>query len=131
MTQLPAGTNEADEELRKALRHALKAAGIRQAHAAQALGITPKHISQMLTGKCGLSLHWAQQIAAITGHRIDLVPADREQTSGQKLLAEAALNTELAELRVDNQALRTQAKKAVRAFSRIRVALDQAQEATR
>jgi plasmid maintenance system antidote protein VapI len=56
--------------LRSLLAAELRAAGISQAEAARRLGVTAKHMSQMLTGKAPLSLAWADQIAAACGREL-------------------------------------------------------------
>jgi predicted transcriptional regulator len=61
--------------LRALLVDELRAAGVSQAEVARTLGITAKHMSQMLTGKAPLSLAWADEIAAACGR--DLVVASR------------------------------------------------------
>jgi len=48
----------------------LRTAGLSQAEAARRLGITAKHMNQMLTGKAPLSLAWADQIAALCGREL-------------------------------------------------------------
>jgi plasmid maintenance system antidote protein VapI len=59
--------------LRLEVRDCLKAAGLSQAKAAAALGLTPKHMSQMLTGKSQMSVAWAGRIAELTGRELLIV----------------------------------------------------------
>ncbi|SDH69578.1 Helix-turn-helix [Sinosporangium album] len=54
------------DALRAELRAALARAGITQAAAARRLGISPKHLSQMLTGKAGVNL----DIATLCGREL-------------------------------------------------------------
>lgn len=61
--------------LRSLLADELRAAGVSQAEAARRLGVTAKHMSQMLTGRAPLSLVWADRIAAACGR--DLLVASR------------------------------------------------------
>lgn len=56
--------------LRAVLGDELRAAGLSQAEAARRLGITAKHMSQMLTGKAQLGLAWADEIAALCGREL-------------------------------------------------------------
>jgi plasmid maintenance system antidote protein VapI len=58
------------DQLRAELRAELKAAGISQAEAARHLGCTPKHMSQMLTGKARISPEWANAVALACGRRL-------------------------------------------------------------
>lgn len=72
----------AEQTIRAQVRGALKAAGVSQAAAASQLGISQKHLSQMLTGRAPLSLSWAEQLLAMCGWRLvialDWLPADDE-----------------------------------------------------
>jgi hypothetical protein len=65
MTQVTAA-----DTLRALVRTALWDAGISQAEAARQLDMSTKHMSQMLNGKAGLSLDWAEQILGLCGHRL-------------------------------------------------------------
>ncbi|TMR11045.1 helix-turn-helix transcriptional regulator [Nonomuraea turkmeniaca] len=56
--------------LRSLLAGELRAAGLSQAEAARQLGITAKHMSQMLTGRAPLSLAWADEIAGLCGRAL-------------------------------------------------------------
>jgi plasmid maintenance system antidote protein VapI len=58
------------DSLRATLAAELDAAGLSRAEAARQLGVTAKHMSQMLTGKAPLSLAWADQIAAACGREL-------------------------------------------------------------
>lgn len=51
------------EVLRREALACIAEAGISQAEVARRLDVTPKHISQMLTGKAQLTWPWAQRIA--------------------------------------------------------------------
>lgn len=70
------GSSEAWLPQRAAVRREMKKAGINQAEMARRIGITAKHISQMLTGKTdGRVEHWAA-IAAVLGMDWQLVVID-------------------------------------------------------
>jgi plasmid maintenance system antidote protein VapI len=56
--------------LRAVLADELRAARVSQAEAARRLGISAKHMSQMLTGRAPLSLAWADEIAAVCGREL-------------------------------------------------------------
>lgn len=60
----------AEDTLRTEVRAALKTARIRQVAAARQLGVSEKHLSQMLTGKVSLTLPWAERILALCGKRL-------------------------------------------------------------
>lgn len=77
------------EMLRKLLRAALKASGRKQIWIAEQLHISPKHLSQMLTGHAELTLGWAQRIAVLCDHKIDITVAPLPDTADlQRRLAE-------------------------------------------
>jgi DNA-binding transcriptional regulator YdaS (Cro superfamily) len=57
----------ADDDLRTQVRAALKASGMKQAAIAARLGVTEKHLSQMLTGRVRLPVRWADAILAECG----------------------------------------------------------------
>lgn len=69
-------------ELRLEVRDCLKAAGMSQAKAARALGITPKHMSQMLTGKAPMSIEWAGRITALTFRELLILSRRNPDTPG-------------------------------------------------
>jgi transcriptional regulator with XRE-family HTH domain len=58
------------DQLRDQVRAAVKASGRKQIWIADKLGISPKHLSQMLTGRVSLTLDWAQQIAVLCDARV-------------------------------------------------------------
>lgn len=60
------------EMLRELLAAAIKASGRKQVWIAEQLHISQKHLSQMLTGRVELTLGWAQRIAVLCDHRIDI-----------------------------------------------------------
>lgn len=66
--------------LRLEVRDCLKAAGLSQAQAARTLGISTKHMSQMLMGKAPMSIVWAGRIAGLTDRELLILsrhkPAD-------------------------------------------------------
>lgn len=57
----------AQEQLRMQVRTLLEASGVSQAEAARRLGLSTKHMSQMLTGRSGLSLERAEEILGLCG----------------------------------------------------------------
>jgi DNA-binding transcriptional regulator YdaS (Cro superfamily) len=60
----------AEKDLRAQVAAALALRGISQAEAARRLGLSNKHLNQMITGRAPLSLHWAERLLALTGMRI-------------------------------------------------------------
>lgn len=62
--------SDAEEQLRTQVRSALIHAGISQAEAARRLGLSHKHVNQMVTGRAPLPLAWAERLLALTGMRI-------------------------------------------------------------
>lgn len=66
------GSPGVQDSLRGQVKAALEAAGVSQAEAARRLGLTAKHMSQMLTGKATLTLAWAEQILALCGQRLEI-----------------------------------------------------------
>lgn len=57
-------------ELRVIVRAALREERISQAEAARQLGLSTKHMSQMLTGRSPLSLDWAERLLGLCGKRL-------------------------------------------------------------
>lgn len=62
-----------EESLREQVRTALEAARISQAAVARELGVSTKHLCQMLTGRAPLTLEWAEQIVALCEMRVEVV----------------------------------------------------------
>lgn len=60
----------AERNLRIQVRAALAASGISQAEACRQLGLSTKHLNQMLTGKATLTLDWAERIVDLCGMRL-------------------------------------------------------------
>ena len=60
----------AEADLRTQVAAALLTRGISQAEAARRLGLSNKHLNQMLTGRAVLTLPWAERILALTGMRL-------------------------------------------------------------
>lgn len=58
------------DQIRAVVRDELAVAGISQAEAARALGVSTKHMSQMLTGRVGMSPEWADRITALCGRQL-------------------------------------------------------------
>ena len=63
----------AQESLRGQVRAALEATRMSQAEAAREMGVSTKHLCQMLTGRAPLSLEWAERIVALCGMRVEVV----------------------------------------------------------
>jgi plasmid maintenance system antidote protein VapI len=61
-----------EDRLRIEVRRAIADAGLTQRAIANELGLTEKHVSQMLTGKAHLSLDWADRIAKLCGRRVSV-----------------------------------------------------------
>lgn len=72
----------AEGALRTEVRAALKAAGIRQVAAAAQLGVSEKHLSQMLTGKVSLTIPWAERILALCGLRLVIALQHKQPDAG-------------------------------------------------
>lgn len=82
-------TEYTSETLRKLLVAALKASGRKQVWIAEQLHVSPKHLSQLLTGRVELTLGWAQRIAVLCDHRIDIQVVPLSGTADlQRRLAE-------------------------------------------
>ncbi|MGW1160403.1 helix-turn-helix domain-containing protein [Streptomyces sp. NPDC002519] len=60
----------AEQDLRTQVAAALLANGISQAEAARRLGLSNKHLNQMITGRAVLTIPWAERILALTGMRL-------------------------------------------------------------
>ncbi|WP_328436939.1 helix-turn-helix domain-containing protein [Streptomyces sp. NBC_00444] len=54
--------------LSEQIRDVIRKSGVKQLWIAEQLGISQKHLSQMLTGRVTLALDWAQRIAALCGY---------------------------------------------------------------
>ena len=63
----------AEDSLRKQVRASLESARISQASVSRELGVSTKHLCQMLTGRAPLSLEWAERIVALCGMRVEVV----------------------------------------------------------
>jgi hypothetical protein len=53
--------------LHEQVREAVRASGLKQTWIAGRLGITEKHLSQLLTGRVGMTLYWARQVLDLCG----------------------------------------------------------------
>lgn len=67
------------EEVRDQIRLALRIADVTQAELGRRLGLSPKHLSQMLTGKSAISLDMAEKMLREIGWEleVDAVPIRR------------------------------------------------------
>jgi plasmid maintenance system antidote protein VapI len=63
----------AEESLRAQVRAALAAVHLSQASVARELGVSTKHLSQMLTGQAAFPLAWAERIVALCEMRVEVV----------------------------------------------------------
>jgi transcriptional regulator with XRE-family HTH domain len=77
--------NAAERRVREALKSALIEQEMTQAELATRLGVTQKHISQVLSGKSGLSFDFAERIGAVLGVLLTVdvrpsVPSTKEPT---------------------------------------------------
>lgn len=63
-------SSPAEDALRTQTRTALKTAGISQAEACRRLGLSTKHLNQMLVGHANLTLPWAEKLLALCGKRV-------------------------------------------------------------
>lgn len=61
-----------ERKIREAARAALIEAEMTQAELAVGLGVTQKHISQVLSGKTGLSFDFAERMLAALDRRLDV-----------------------------------------------------------
>jgi hypothetical protein len=66
-------SGSAEESLRAQVRTALEDTQISQAAVARELGVSTKHLCQMLTGRAPLSLEWAERILALCEMRVEVV----------------------------------------------------------
>jgi DNA-binding XRE family transcriptional regulator len=78
------GSPGIQDSLRAQVRAALDAAGLSQAEAARRIGVSTKHMSQMLTGRAVLTLMWAEKILALCGQRLEIravsgIPKEEEK----------------------------------------------------
>jgi DNA-binding transcriptional regulator YdaS (Cro superfamily) len=62
----------AEDALRALVRGAIQDAGLKQKFIAGHLGVSEKHLSQMLTGRVSLTLGWAEAILRMAGQRLAL-----------------------------------------------------------
>lgn len=72
----------AEDELRTLVKDALRAAEMSQAEACRRLGVSTKHLNQMLKGRVPLSLAWAERILATTGRDLRITTVRRRRTAG-------------------------------------------------
>jgi transcriptional regulator with XRE-family HTH domain len=77
------------DDLPGLIRTALDGAGISQAEACRRLGLSTKHLNQMLMGKVHLKLSWAERIFALCGQSlvIDAVPTTGAPGGGPRQMS--------------------------------------------
>lgn len=69
----------APDILRSQVRAALGESSVSQAEAARRLGLSTKHMSQMMTGKAPLTPLWAEKILALCGKRLEIRVVSKEE----------------------------------------------------
>lgn len=70
----------AEVRLLAAVRALVDESGIKQIHIARKLGVSPKHMSALLTGKAPLSISWAEQVVAACGRSLDICISENGDT---------------------------------------------------
>lgn len=83
--------NDLRHTLRLQLRAAIKASGLKQTWIAEQLGISQKHLSQLLTGRVALTIDWAEQIARLCNHRLTVTLTPTRNARTNLLAAHVAL----------------------------------------
>lgn len=70
------------QQLRLHVASALAITGTSQAETARQLGLSNKHLNQMITGRAVLTIDWAERILAVCGMRlvIGLALTNQEET---------------------------------------------------
>jgi plasmid maintenance system antidote protein VapI len=79
MTELPAPPSErVSDTLRLSLREIVRECGLKQAFIADRVGVTEKHLSQLLLGRVTLTVDWVQRIVDVCRQplRLDFTPAE-------------------------------------------------------
>jgi plasmid maintenance system antidote protein VapI len=69
----------ASRRLREMVLAEVRAAGARQVEIAEEIGITEKHVSQMFTGKVGMSVDMAERILRACGRSLVLATTLSEE----------------------------------------------------
>jgi plasmid maintenance system antidote protein VapI len=67
--------SNSERRVREAIRQALDDTGTSQIELANALGVTQKHVSMVLSGKSGLSFDLAERALAVLGRRLQVLAA--------------------------------------------------------
>lgn len=75
--------SDLEEDLRAVVAGCITKAGVSRAHVARQIGITAKHMSQMLTGKAPLSVTWAERIAEVCGRELRITSVRRRRRAGE------------------------------------------------
>jgi len=70
-----------ERQVREAIRSALDASGMTQVEFAARVGISEKHMSQVLTGKAGLPLDLADRLLNALGRRMKVGVTEAEADS--------------------------------------------------
>lgn len=61
---------DSSDTLRTEIQNLIKTSGLKQIWIAEQLGVSQKHLSQMLRGTVAMTLDWAQRIAKACGHEV-------------------------------------------------------------
>ena len=78
------GQPDARDSMRAQVKAAIDAAGLTDAEVGRRLGVTAKHVSQMLTGKAALTIGWAEKILALCGQRLEIRAVSAIPSEGKK-----------------------------------------------
>lgn len=78
------GQPDARDSMRAQVKAAIDAAGLTDAEVGRRLGVTAKHVSQMLTGKAALTIGWAEKILALCGQRLEIRAVSAIPSEGEK-----------------------------------------------
>lgn len=87
LTDVLAGRGQPDarDSMRAQVKAAIDAAGLTDANLANHLGLSAKHVGQMLTGQATLTIGWAEKILSLCGQRLEIravpaIPSEGENT---------------------------------------------------
>jgi transcriptional regulator with XRE-family HTH domain len=72
------------EDVRAEIRLALRVTGTSQVELSRRLGLSTKHVSQVLTGRAALSLELAEAMLAAVGRQMAVRTHEIKRPSGQK-----------------------------------------------
>ena len=72
-----------EDDLRAVVKDCLARAQVSQAYVARQLGVTPKHLCQMLAGRAPMSIVWAGRIAEVCGRDLRITSVRRRRRAGE------------------------------------------------